>query len=276
MTQEQHAIDDPAERAYSAERQRLWDTTVDVLTAAVRLDHPQHGATDFADFLASALGAVAANVGSTGRITAGRPGSWEADLLAQLVNGTIGWDLNPQDLAQWRTVPVLVRLNVAQLVGESRMDAPAEQRSAMLPELDEALQAIYRAEADEHAANPAPSEDAGAEAREAYETAADERAERYGAAEDDLRRRYTQAYEAYGERFAAAVRSAATQIHGLTAPVEVQADTDPDASWFDGDTINSNGWDDDRLAAHLWEAARQQVGLPTLGEPVNGVRPADG
>jgi len=276
MTQEQRIDDNPAERAYIVERQRLWDTTVDVLTAAVQLDHPQHGAADFADFLASALGAVAANVGSTERITAGRPGSWEADLLVQLVNGTVGWDLTSEDLAQWRTIPILVRLNVAQLVSESRMDAPAEQRPAMLPELDDALRTIYRAEADENAANPAPSEEAGAAAREAYDAAADERAERYGAAEDDLRRRYTTAFEAYGERFTEAVRAAAEQIHGLTVPVEVQAESDPEASWFDGDTINSHGWDDDKLASHLWEAARQRVGLPTLDEPADGVRPSDG
>ena len=65
---------DPAE-AYAIEYRRLWDATVATLTAAVQLDHPQHGAVDFSDFLASALGAVAANVGSANRITAGRPGS---------------------------------------------------------------------------------------------------------------------------------------------------------------------------------------------------------
>lgn len=57
---------------------------------AVQLDHPQHGPVDFSDFLASALGAVAANVGSAERITAGRPGSWESDALGQLVAGTVG------------------------------------------------------------------------------------------------------------------------------------------------------------------------------------------
>lgn len=55
--------------AYVEEYRRLWDATVATLTAAVRLTHPQHGAMDFADFLAAALGAVAANVGSAERIT---------------------------------------------------------------------------------------------------------------------------------------------------------------------------------------------------------------
>ena len=63
---------DPAE-AYATEYRRLWDATVATLTAAVQLDHPQHGPVDFSDFLASALGAVAANVGSGYRITLAGP-----------------------------------------------------------------------------------------------------------------------------------------------------------------------------------------------------------
>lgn len=39
---------DPAE-AYATEYQRLWDATVPTLTAAVQLDHPQHGPVDFSD-----------------------------------------------------------------------------------------------------------------------------------------------------------------------------------------------------------------------------------
>ena len=64
------------------DRAALWARTVDTLTQAVRLTRPgPDGATepdDFADFLSSALLAVAANVGSVHRLTAGRPGSWEA------------------------------------------------------------------------------------------------------------------------------------------------------------------------------------------------------
>ena len=41
---------DPTE-AYATEYRRLWDATVATLTAAVQLDHPQHGPVDFSDFL---------------------------------------------------------------------------------------------------------------------------------------------------------------------------------------------------------------------------------
>jgi hypothetical protein len=44
---------------------------------------------DFAE-LAATLSAVAAELGSTDALTAGRPGSWEAELVRQLVNGTGG------------------------------------------------------------------------------------------------------------------------------------------------------------------------------------------
>ena len=45
---------------------------------------------DFAGWLASVLARVAAHAGSADALTAGRPGSWEAALVEQLVKGTVG------------------------------------------------------------------------------------------------------------------------------------------------------------------------------------------
>jgi len=45
---------------------------------------------DFAGWLAGVLVAVAALLGSSGALTAGRPGSWGASLVDQLVKGTVG------------------------------------------------------------------------------------------------------------------------------------------------------------------------------------------
>lgn len=56
------------------------------LTTAVQHEH------DFAGWLAAVLAAVAARHGSSYALVAGRPGSWEADLVTQLVCGTAGWD----------------------------------------------------------------------------------------------------------------------------------------------------------------------------------------
>ena len=46
---------------------------------------------DFGGWLATVLAAVAAHLGSSDALTAGRPGSWEADLVQLLVKGTVGW-----------------------------------------------------------------------------------------------------------------------------------------------------------------------------------------
>jgi len=56
------------------------------IATAVRHQH------DFGGWLAYVLASVAADLGSTEALTAGRPGSWEADLVRQLVKGTVGWD----------------------------------------------------------------------------------------------------------------------------------------------------------------------------------------
>lgn len=253
---------DPAE-AYAIEYRRLWDATVATLTAAVQLDHPQHGPVDFSDFLASALGAVAANVGSANRITAGRPGSWESDALGQLVAGTVGYDADPVVLAPRRTLPVIVPLNVAQLVTEAYQDAPTAQRETMLPHVDDAAQMIYRAAEEWSSQHPEPGEGAPAAEWEAYEKAADAQAVQEQAAEELLRARYAATFQAYAEAFTAAVLDTARAI-GLAVDVDVKAETDPEAGWWDPtDTINPA--DDERgdaLAWHLWEVAHDRVPLP--------------
>ena len=233
------------------------------LTAAVQLDHPQHGPVDFSDFLASALGAVAANVGSGYRITAGRPGSWESDALGQLVAGTVGYDADPVVLAPRRTLPVIVPLNVAQLVTEAYQDAPTAQRETMLPHVDDAAQVLYRAGEEWSAQHPGPTEGAPAEEWDAYNAAVDAQAAQEEAAEELLRARYAATFQAYAEAFTAAVLDTARAI-GLAVDVDVKAETDPEAGWWDPtDTINPA--DDERgdaLAWHLWEAAHDRVPLP--------------
>jgi len=47
---------------------------------------------DFAGWIAGVLASVSADLGSTFALTAGRRGSWEADLIQQLVKGTVGHD----------------------------------------------------------------------------------------------------------------------------------------------------------------------------------------
>jgi hypothetical protein len=54
--------------------------------AAVGAEH------DFGGWLAGVLATVSADLGSTEALIAGRPGSWEAEHVRGLVNGTVGRD----------------------------------------------------------------------------------------------------------------------------------------------------------------------------------------
>lgn len=58
---------------------------------------------DFGEIACQVLTTVAANVGGVEELLAGRPGSWEADYVRQIVHSTAGD--RPEDLAPWRTEP---------------------------------------------------------------------------------------------------------------------------------------------------------------------------
>ena len=57
----------------------------DAILAAAKCEH------DLGGWLAEVLASVAADLGLSYALTAGRPGSWEADLIQHLVKGTVGW-----------------------------------------------------------------------------------------------------------------------------------------------------------------------------------------
>jgi hypothetical protein len=58
---------------------------VNAITQAARVEH------DFAGWLAHVLAAAAGQLGGSDELTIGRPGSWEASLVDQLVKGTVGY-----------------------------------------------------------------------------------------------------------------------------------------------------------------------------------------
>jgi hypothetical protein len=61
------------------------DRAIRSVLAAVRNE------SDFSGWLAHVLARVAGQLGSSDALTAGRPGSWEADLIAQLVKKAVGY-----------------------------------------------------------------------------------------------------------------------------------------------------------------------------------------
>ena len=56
------------------------------------MDDEAQAEHDIGRLQASDLGAAAAQLGYSRALIARRPGSWEADLVIQLVCGTVGWD----------------------------------------------------------------------------------------------------------------------------------------------------------------------------------------
>jgi hypothetical protein len=62
------------------------DQAAAAMLDAVRNEH------DFAGWLAGVLTQTACELGSSNALTARRPGSWEANLVQRLVQGTVGWD----------------------------------------------------------------------------------------------------------------------------------------------------------------------------------------
>lgn len=243
----------------------LHSQAVTVLTAACRLRRPNphaDGTTtpgepiDFADFLASVLAGVAANVGSIDRVTAGRPGSWEADLVGQLLTGTVGAD--EVWLYEHRTEPVVVPLNVPELV----WDLPGfpDYETA----LDAALAPFYVVTDPDHPDNLA-GVDLSDEQWGALEAATQ-------TTEATVLAAYTRLYQQYAEAFTAAVHAAAAQIPVLAAAgitVTVTTITDPTTTGAQATGVVNpvdeltHGPSDDALVTRLWNAAAAAVPIPT-------------
>lgn len=76
---------------------------------------------DWAEFITLAVAGAAANIGSIDRALEGRPGSWEADLVHNLLVATVGED--PARLLEHRTEPIRVVLRPAELLSDLGYDA---------------------------------------------------------------------------------------------------------------------------------------------------------
>src|SRR4051794_14283778 len=91
----------------------LYADTIAILTGAATKSSSDD-IPDFADFPAHVLAATAATVGGPHLLVAERPGSWESRCLDSLIRGTMGD--RPDDWTWFRTQPIVVPLNVAELI----------------------------------------------------------------------------------------------------------------------------------------------------------------
>lgn len=157
---------------------------IEVLTSIARQTRVRGAGTpdatvepgDFAAVAAQVLTAVAANVGDVETLLAGRPGSWEADLVRQIVNSTAGY--NSTDLLSWRTHPVRLQFAAEDVFYDFGINDMLDQ---------EYEQAIERTHADDLT-------DAQRDAAEDVTTAIEQLSEQDQAA-------YTEAYRATAQRY---------------------------------------------------------------------------
>jgi hypothetical protein len=116
------------------------DTIADLtrlLTATARQSLRDQHVPDVASIVTSSLAAAGANVGGPECLLAGRPGSWEADCLRDLLLGAMG-----ECPAHWWTLmtePVTVSLNVAELIEDAVLHpgllASRKRRTSSTPAL---------------------------------------------------------------------------------------------------------------------------------------------
>ena len=224
----------------------LYNDTITILTRAATKGSSD-GTPDFADFLAHVLAATAANVGGPDQLVAGRPGSWESSYVDGLVRGTMGD--RPDDWTWFRTQPIVIPLNVAELIEDELHHPGLMGLGEALENFDRRLDSLY--------------DDCDIDAWD------------YGI--DTITARYTAEYRLYAERFTRAAQRLAEEIPGLTAEVYIEADTNPNSYWWSGSTITNPDDVGDQLASQqLWHAAhdvppRCRTSISGLGSCPRGV-----
>jgi hypothetical protein len=253
-----------------ARGQRSYDAVmadaVRVLTEAARRTitwtdrdgHEHQQQADFAEFVTHAVAGAAANLGGIEHVLAGRPGSWEADKVRDMLHSAVGYD--EQYLAEHRTEPVVVRVHVDDILNElgfwalydeahdeldRRHDAIAIPTAAGVPgdpTFEAALAALEPATAEQEAA--ADAVEALRERLDAQQTR--ERAD-------------------YGEAFKANIHRAATELFpGLRMPVEVVVEL----NWQNDIGLSDTDFEYGGPAGRLWETARLNTPLPGTGIPL--------
>jgi hypothetical protein len=219
-------------------------------TDADGVEHSEQA--DWAEFVTHALAGAAANVGGVEPILAGRPGSWEADKLRDLLHATVGDD--ERYLLEHRTEPVRVRVHVDDILNElgfwnlyEAAHAELDPRYHALgiptvsgvpgdPQLETALTQLQPA---------TPEQQAAAEAI----------VEQHHRLEVLRQRELAD----YGQAFKANVHRAVADVFpGLRVPVEVITESRPQEDRGRDSAWNSPRW-------RLWGTVRWNTPLPGTG-----------
>lgn len=225
----------------TAECRRQFSTAADALTAAIRTK-----TTDGGEIVSHLLATVAANLGGMHKLTEGRPGSWEAAGVDQLLASTVGPD--GDCLLQYRTEPI----EVVECVELAMVDLDIDIM------YDESFSLIDAIEAE--AANNGD--------KDAYD-----RLDCAGKLIDRLR---ASDYAAYCTAFERRVHDAAESMRSarhlpLDVPVSVR--------WVEwtGRTQTTGSQDAWGTVEHeLWETAHSKTPFPGFTESLDGVSASPG
>jgi len=234
---------------------------VQVMTEAARLtrsrtdgDGRPTSPMDWAEFVTLALAGAAANIGGIEAVLAGRPGSWEADYVRNLLTSTVGHD--GAQLLEHRTEPVVVDLYIDDIMADLRVWAAYDEANQQL---------IRRYDAIGIPSVTAVPGDADYEAAQAALPAATEGQERQADAIADLEERLEQLRERdwaeYGQTLKANVEAAAQRREGLRVPAVVTVDLD---TFRSPDEAEGTDWD---IAEQLRTEAIEATPLPGDGRP---------
>lgn len=166
---------------------------------------------DWAEFVALALAGAAANEGGIENVLAGRPGSWEADHVRQLLLSTVGHD--EQELPGHRTEPVVVDV----FVDEIMVDL------GMWKAYGNAQQELMRRYADLPSATTA--EQAPREPR-ALAVAQEQQLDQLADLEERLEAQRLRDWAEYGQALKTGIEAAARRRQGLRVPVVVNLDVE--------------------------------------------------
>ena len=210
-----------APRAAKPERtgEQVLADAVRVLTEAARLTRPvlapaentgaghgpawvdsgQREQADWAEFVTHALAGAAANIGGIEAALNGRPGSWEADHVRNLLTSTVGHD--EAYLLEHRTEPVAVDLYVEVILVDLEVWTAYDQASTQLVARYDAISPDINDERDRQ--------------RDAITKL-----------EEGLERQRVDDWTDYGHALAPAVQAAAERMPGLRVPVSVYVDLD--------------------------------------------------
>ncbi|WP_062891122.1 helix-turn-helix domain-containing protein [Mycobacterium avium] len=220
---------------------------------------------DWAAFVTEALAGAAANAGGIDTILAGRPGSWEASVVGDVLRAAVGHD--EWDLLRHRTEPVTVVLNPERILFDHGGSNDFEEMEAAEGEITRREKAIRPGRVYSGDAEPQRLQwaiDLGYEVRAGHspplptreeldatmavadptslspvEQAEEDALEALSALRDRLAQQYRADLAAYGERLAHAVR---TKLAALQLPVPITVTVDLDTPWDQAPQTPTVGW----------------------------------